>query len=146
MKTEQTKWYKKRKMVSFLLVLATLLCTLCSCTIGDDKPVKLRDLEFTVISEAVLPDELKSLIEERKTKEFKITYTDNDALYICVGYGEQKSGGYSIAVDDLYLTEESVYINTSLLGPSAADAAGSAASYPYIVIKTELLDKPVTFE
>lgn len=146
MKTEKAKWYKRQKPVAFLTILTILLCTLCGCTVGDDKPVKLRDLEFTVISEEVLPDELKGLIEERKAKEFKITYTDNDTLYICVGYGEQKSGGYSIAVDDLYLTEESVYINTSLLGPSAADAAGSAASYPYIVIKTELLDKPVTFE
>ncbi|MBQ9135549.1 MAG: protease complex subunit PrcB family protein [Lachnospiraceae bacterium] len=145
MKTS-VKTFPKGVYLFLVAILSFLLCVLSGCGAGSDKPTKLRDLEFTIISEDLLPEELKTLIEERKTGEFKITYTDTDALYICVGYGEQSTGGYSIAVDDLYLAEDSVYIGTSLLGPSAGDTTGSAPSYPFLVVKTELLDKTVIFD
>ena len=85
---------------------------------------------------------------EKKENAFKVTYQDNGFLYICIGYGEQVSGGYSITVNALYLTENAIYADTTLLGPDPADAASAkknAPSYPYIVIKTEFVDKPVVF-
>lgn len=127
-------------------VLLLFACIMGGCGIGTSETTRLRDLEFTVISEERLPDELKSLIAERQNGEFKITYTDNEYLYICVGYGEQATGGYSITINDLYLTDNSIYISTSLLGPSSEDRVGTAPSYPYIVVKTEYLDKTVVFE
>lgn len=145
MKTS-VKTFPKWVYLFLVAILSFLLCALSGCGAGNEKPTKLRDLDFTIVSEELLPEELKALIEERKTGEFKITYTDTDALYICVGYGEQSTGGYSIAVDDLYLTEDSIYIGTSLLGPSAGDTTGSAPSYPFLVVKTELLDKTVIFD
>lgn len=72
-----------------------------------------------------------------------MTYSDNENLYICVGYGQQETGGYSITVDELYLTEEAVYVQTTLLGPDVAEKGNRTPSYPYIVIKTEYLDQPV---
>ena len=39
---------------------------------------------------------------EKKEASFKMTYADSGYLYLCVGYGKQDSGGYSITVDDLY--------------------------------------------
>ncbi len=140
---------KKGKLTHFFstaMIFTLLLCSLTGCSISDGSATKLRDLEFTVVSEELLPDELKQLVEERKAGEFKITYTDADALYICTGYGEQPTGGYSIIVDELYLAEDAVYISTSLLGPAAGDAPAEAPSYPYLVVKTELLDKTVVFE
>ena len=59
-----------------------------------------------------------------------------------------RSGGYSITVNDLYLTENAVYVDTTLLGPDPAESAGikkNTPSYPYIVLKTEFVDKPVIF-
>lgn len=137
---------KKKRYLCIALAIVVLSFTLTGCSMASLDTTKLRDLEFTVVSEERLPEELKALIEERKTGDFKLTYNDKEFLYICIGYGEQATGGYSIAVNDLYLTEDAITISTSLLGPGPEDKAGSAPSYPYIVVKTEYLDKTVTFE
>ena len=56
---------------------------------------KVRDLEFAVVSEAELPEELAKLVAEKKAAPFKLTYSNDQGLYIVVGYGEQATGGYS---------------------------------------------------
>lgn len=124
---------------------AALLLLLGGCSVLDREQVKLRDLDFTVLGEEKIPAELGSIIEERKEQPFKLTYRDADFLYIVIGYGEQQTGGYSIAVNELYLTENAVQISTSLLGPDSAGPKDSAPSYPYIVVKTELLEETVIF-
>lgn len=108
--------------------------------------IKLRDLDFTVLSDEKIPDELKTIVEERKAENFKLTYSDKQYLYICIGYGEQETGGYSIAVNELYLTDNAIYVSTSLLGPDASEKSNKTPSYPYIVIKTEFLEQTVIFE
>ena len=125
-------------------MLALLMLT--GCTMLSDERVKLRDLDFTVLSEEKIPEELKTIIEEKKAQAFKLTYSDNEYLYISIGYGEQATGGYSIAVNELYLTDNAVYVNTNLLGPELSEKSNPAVSYPYIVIKTEYLDETVIFE
>ncbi len=112
-----------------------------------DSLQKIKDLEFTVLAEENIPEDLKAVIEEKKADAFKVTYQDNGFLYICVGYGEQVSGGYSITVNDLYLTENAIYVDTTLIGPDPAEgtAKKNTPSYPFIVIKTEFVDKPVVF-
>ena len=119
---------------------------LSGCTVLSEEKIKLRDLEFTVLSEEKIPDELMTILEEKKNAPFQITYSDNEFLYICVGYGEQETGGYSIAVNELYLTESNICVNTSLLGPDASEKENKTPSYPYIVLKTEYLDQTVIFE
>lgn len=140
------KNYKPKPMFLATAILLLFSFVFTGCTLGTSETTRLRDLDFTVISEERLPEELKALIEERKSAPFKVTYSDNEYLYICVGYGEQTTGGYSIAVNDLYLTDNAVYISTSLLGPGPEDKTGTAPSCPYIVVKTEYLDKTVVFE
>lgn len=139
---------KKRQIATrcLLCLLTAVLVLLSGCTYLSDEKIKLRDLDFTVLSEEKIPEELKSLIEERKSAPFQLTYTDNVNLYICIGYGEQKTGGYSIAVEELYLTDSDIYVNTSLLGPDASEKNNKTPSYPYIVLKTEFLEQAVIFE
>lgn len=137
-----------RKLL-FVLISMVIMGGLTGCTLLSEEQVKLKDLEFTVLSEEKIPEELKTILGEKKQEPFKLTYSDNEYLYICIGYGEQESGGYSIAVNELYLTENAVYVNTSLLGPNAAGQAGQndrTPTTPYIVIKTEYLDSTVIFE
>lgn len=134
------------KKLKFCGMIAVCMLFLAGCTLLSEETVKLRDLDFTVLSEEKVPEQLMAVIEEKKVSPFQITYTDNENLYICVGYGEQKTGGYSIAVDELYLTDESIVAATSLLGPDAQDKSSQVPSYPYIVIKTEYLEQTVTFE
>ncbi len=134
----------KRIILCFLAVAAVVM--LSGCTFLSEERIKLRDLDFTVLSEEKIPEELMTIIEEKKKEPFQITYTDKEYLYICSGYGEQATGGYSIAVNELYLTDTAVYVSTSLLGPESADKSNATPTYPYIVIKTEYLDQTVIFE
>ena len=126
-----------------------LLCVvLTGCGMSGERNIKLRDLDFTVLSEEKIPEELKTVIAEKGSEPFRLTYSDNQNLYISIGYGEQKTGGYSIAVDALYLTDDAIYVSTSLLGPDITGQKSGAGkpTTPYIVIKTELLDKTVIYD
>lgn len=127
--------------------LVGLMCmSILACGAKQDPMEKVKDLEFTVIAEDKLPEELLTLIEEKKTTSFKMTFQDQGFLYICVGYGEQDTGGYSIAVNELYETSNAIYIDTNLIGPNAEEKGKLAPTYPYVVVKTEYVDKPVVFD
>lgn len=132
------------------IVSVFLICLMCmavfACGKKQDTMEKIKDLECTVIPEDNLPEELFNMIEQKKTDSFKITFEDKGFLYICVGYGEQGTGGYSIAVNDLYETSNAIYVDTNLIGPAPEEKSNPVASYPYIVIKTEFIDKPVVFD
>ena len=134
------------KKIGFCGLVIACLLFLSGCTMMNEEKIKLRDLDFTVLSEELIPEQLLPIIEEKKTGAFQITYTDNTNLYICIGYGEQKTGGYSIAVNELYLTDSNIVIDTSLLGPKPSEKENPQPSYPYIVVKTEYLEQTVTFE
>ncbi|MCX4305642.1 MAG: protease complex subunit PrcB family protein [Acetatifactor sp.] len=133
-------------MKSLLGILVAACVLLSGCTLLSEEKIKLRDLDFTVLSEEKIPEELKTILEEKKSAPFQITYTDKQNLYICVGYGEQETGGYSIAVEDLYLTDANICVNTSLLGPDGSEKGEKSPSYPFIVLKTEFLEQTVIFE
>lgn len=133
-----------KRFISVAAVLMGLLLMLAGCSM--QKRERLRDLEATVLSEEVLGEELKEIIDGKKAKPFQITFSDKENLYICIGYGKQETGGYSIALNDLYLTESAVYVSTTLLGPDVSQQTKKTATYPYIVIKTELVEQPVVFE
>lgn len=134
------------KKIGILIVTVLLTMILSGCSLLSEERVKLRDLDFTVLAEEKIPEELLSIINEKKAEAFKLTYSDKDYLYICIGYGEQATGGYSIAVNELYETDSAIYVNTELLGPDPSEKSNPTPSYPYIVLKTEYLDQTVIFE
>ena len=133
-------------LVAVLFVWAFVVRMLTGCSVQKNEQDKVRDLEFAVVGEAELPEELKKLVEEKKGADFRLTYSNDQGLYIAVGYGEQSTGGYSIAVRELYLTENSIVVDTELLGPEKGDEVGVEKSYPYIVVRTEYLENPVIFQ
>ncbi|MCH5248922.1 MAG: protease complex subunit PrcB family protein [Lachnospiraceae bacterium] len=129
------------------VILAALLCLgVIACGVKQDPMEKIRDLEFSVIAEDNLPEELLSIISEKKASPFKLTFQDQGYVYICIGYGEQETGGYSITVNELYETSNAIYIDTNLIGPGVEDKGKKSPSYPYVVAKTEYIDKPVVFK
>lgn len=129
-----------------LLGAAMFLVNLWGCGVEETAAEKVRDVTFTVIDQSEIPQELLSSIDEKKKDGFKLTYSDEKNLYIAVGYGEQKTGGYSISVDECYLSKNAIYFGTTLTGPEKGEKINEVASYPYIVVKTELLEEPVVFE
>lgn len=136
---------KMKKGLLYGLLIAALLLSGCGKR-QPQTPEKIRDLELTVVAEEKLPQELLAAITEKKPQPFKFTFQDGGYLYICIGYGEQASGGYSITVEELYLTENAVYVKTCLIGPGADVPDDGVKTYPYIVIKTEYLDYSVVFD
>ena len=99
-----------------------------------------------VVDEDDIPEPLEEMIDEREDKPFKLTYADNGVLYIAVGYGEQPTTGYSIQVKELYESENAIYIHTNLIGPAKDEKIIEKETDPYIVIKTEFIDKNVVFQ
>ncbi|MDO4267151.1 MAG: protease complex subunit PrcB family protein [Eubacteriales bacterium] len=140
------RWNGTILFVACLVLWAFAARFLTGCSVKKEHQDKVRDLEFTVAGEAELPEELKNLVDEKKTEPFRLTYSNDQGLYIAVGYGEQPTGGYSIAVSELYLTENSIVIDTELLGPEQGETAGIEKSWPYLVVKTEYLENPVIFQ
>lgn len=47
---------------------------------------------------------------------------------------------------ELYLTENSIILQTELMGPEKGEDPGTEQSFPYIVLRTELLEEPVVFQ
>lgn len=116
----------------------------CGLEKTDDR--KLEDLSYTILEEKEIPQEFLAVIEEKKEQMFKLTYTDEESLYIAVGYGVQQTGGYSISVNQCYLSQNAIYFDTTLIGPSKGEQVNEAKSYPYLVIKTKYSEKNVVFQ
>ena len=127
------------------LLMITVLVTLFGCGIEKTDGNRLQDLEYEIIEDKI-PKELAEKIEEKKSADFKLTYENDKYLYIVRGYGEQETGGYSIQILDLYLTQNAVVLHTNLKGPSKDEVKNAAPSYPYIVIRIEHTDKNVIFQ
>ena len=134
------------KKICLLVIVSIMAAMLSACGGETEKEENRNNLEFTVVSEDRLPDELKEILDQKKESAFKLTYADEGYLYICVGYGKQESGGYSVTVNELYETDNAIYVNTNLLGPKAGSSPGTSPSYPYIVLKIEFRDKTVVFD
>ncbi len=127
-------------MVTLLLIMS--VTGGCIMKQGGDKQ---RDLEYTVADVNDLPQALREQLELKKEEDFSMTYSDNQYLYAVRGYGVQETGGYSISVDECYLAENEICVETTLHGPKAGESVAKSPSYPYIVLKLELRQEPVIF-
>lgn len=127
-------------------VCMTAALFLYGCGIKVEDHDKEADIDYTVVADEDLPEELSGMIEEKKGSEFKLTYATEDYLYIVQGYGKQETGGYSIAVKDLYSSTDAIYFSTELIGPEKGEEVNEEASYPYIVVKMEYMDQSVIYE
>ena len=135
-----------KKYAIALVLPGLLLCLLCGCKVTNLKSEEKQPLEYTVVKEEDIPPAIGSLIESKKQEEFQITYQDGAYLYLLRGYGRQKTGRYSIQVEELMLSAESILFKTSLIGPSKEEEPSLEPSYPYIVVKLEYREAPVQFE
>ena len=140
---------KKKRML--LCIFFTLSIIMTSC--GGKEEKKKKDVDFTVCDESRIPDELKEIIDEKKKDVFKISYANNSYFYIAIGYGKVEQSDLRIVVNDLYVTDSALYVDTTLItdkaSPGDADSdkslSANGSMYPYIVIKCEKYDLPVIF-
>lgn len=123
-----------------------LLAAGVGCSVMDTGSEKVSELDYTVVENEDLPVELKKLIDEKKDTTLRMTYTTKDYTYMVVGYGEKETSGYSIRVNDVYLGNNSVCVDVSLIGPGADEPVSLNKTTPYIVIKVERQEDPVVFK
>ena len=140
----------------FILTFALFLCLLLvGC--GFKKKGDKEKMEYTICDETKIPNELFDIIEEKKNGVFKLSYVNNDAMYIAIGYGAHNRQNLSVFVEDVYKTDNAIYVETNLYTKdeiesngqaTAGDAfpAGTPSMYPYIVIKCDKYDLPVVFD
>ena len=65
-------WNRKVMLVAGLLGWVFLVRILTGCSVEKENQDKVRDLEFTVVGESDLPEELKNLREEDVLKRASI--------------------------------------------------------------------------
>ena len=133
-------------ILGVLLILVVLGCTLCGCSIEETAGTKISDLDYTIVQDSEIPEELKTMIEDKKAADFKLTYELENDRYIVRGYGEQATGGYSISIKELYLTSNAILFDTELIGPRKGETTSQSPSFPYIVVKTAIRKENVIFE
>lgn len=131
-----------RKTGFFVLLIAVLIC---GCTIQKESTEKLGDLDFTVVKSEDVPEELREMIQEKQESETKLFYADEGYLYVVRGYGKQDTSGYSVEVRECYETENTICIETNLLGPPKGEEIVEKPTYPCVVIKMEYSEKDVVF-
>lgn len=137
--------------VTFRRIILYLSCIFClllvmGCGEKSGEVTKVKDLDFTVVEEADVPEALLTLINKKKNNAFCLTYKSEDAYYICQGFGTQTTSGYSISVEELFLGTNAIYIKNTLLGPGKDELVTQNATHPFIVVKIELMDYNVVFE
>lgn len=128
----------------FLLIAVITAFLLSGCRFVRIEEEERKPVAYTVVEKSDIPEELSRIMEEKKEKEFQLSYETGEDLYLAKGYGRQMSGGYSIQVEELGESGNGLFFVTRLLGPEDLKEAG-VASYPCIVIKTSRQKKPVTF-
>lgn len=134
---------KKNRVVLTLLLIAVILA-ISSCSYEKMNKSKIKDLDYTVVSEIEMPKEVLDIVNNRKTQPFKVTYSDKEYTYIIIGYGQQKYSGYSIKVEEVYESKNSICVKTKFEGPTKYSNV-ETLTCPYIVIKIEYNDKTVVF-
>ena len=131
--------------VIILFIIAVVTIIVISCKVTGTSSKKVEDLDYTVVEDQDVPTELMKIIDEKKQNSLRLTYSTKDYIYIVAGYGTQATSGYSIRVNEVYLGQNAIYIDTNLIGPSKGEEVHKNETYPYIVIKIEKRGEPVVF-
>ena len=89
------------RKISVMFLSAILIFILGGCQMIRIEEGEVSPVEYTIVSQEDIPAEALSLIQEKREKEFQLTYQSGEDLYLIKGYGRQMTGGYSIAVEEL---------------------------------------------
>lgn len=137
----------KRAKRIFILAMTGVffLAALTGCRLEETDAKKIKDLDYTVCDESKLPKELMELIQEKKKEPFKLTYRTKDYLYIVVGYGAQDRTDLNVVLEELYLTENAIFVDTDMTSVDSTTLEDNMVTYPWIAVKCERYDVQVKF-
>ena len=134
------------KKLLFFFFLAMLTGVVSGCAKKEKEIPKVKDLEYTVLEESEVPEELLEKIREEKANAFDITYQSEGYLYIARGYGTQRTSGYSVQILELYESTEGIVFSSELIGPRRDELVLQIETWPYIVIKLQDIGLEVVWQ
>lgn len=134
----------KRQKNWCILLAAVLLLSGCGMQTADRNHEK--ELEYEVMDTLYVPDQLKEQMEEKKKDPFLLVYGEGDWLYIAVGYGQKETEGYQGTVRRVYESDNTVFVETSLNGPSEEKENDAETVFPCIVIRIPYTEKRIISE
>ena len=138
---------KNKKQKGILTVFLLCACFLISgCITRIEKEQKQKDLEYILIDQEHLPEEMTEVLGQLKKKAFHFVYSDQGKTYLAEGYGACPTTGYSIQVNELYETAHTIHIHTSLMGPEVSEETKEITTFPYIVVEISGTEKEVMFD
>lgn len=112
--------------------------------------VSYEPLTFEVCTEKTMPDELFAIIENRKQNRFQITFSNQQNLYIAVGYGAHDRDNLAAVLNEIYATKQAIYVDTDLMSERHLEGEslprGEFSLCPYIVLKCDYSERPVYFK
>ncbi len=111
----------------------------------DDSDEEETDVSFNKVSGGNLPDVIKTEVEKLKSSENYKAYEYDNYIYLIAFMGRQKTGGYSITIEDVtrvkknnnYTIMAEVYSEK----PSKGSSVTQAITYPYAAVKFKSFDK-----
>lgn len=98
-----------------MLTAAVLALLLSGCRFVRVEEEERKPVDYTVVERRDIPEELSRLMEEKKEKEFQLSYETGEDLYLAKGYGRQMSGGYSIQVEELGESSNGIFLLQNFL-------------------------------
>ena len=130
----------------FLLIAVITAFLFSGCRFVRIEEEERKPVAYTVVEKSDIPEELSRIMEEKKEKEFQLSYETGEDLYLAKGYGRQMSGGYSIQVEELGESGNGLFFVTRLLGPEdLKEALKLDENSNILVISTEGDTDPVRY-
>ena len=124
--------------------IAVILCmtaVLCLAAWGCVRTLNLngqkKNVEYVICKDSNLPDQLKTLLEEKKKNPGTFTYRNSRYIYLVVCYGKRAYSGYSVKIEECWRSEETLFLRTQLMGPAAGEDIVETDTYPYIVVRCQ---------
>ena len=102
----------KKKRRGRVLLAAVILMLLASCRITDVSEGERKELSYAIVKPGDFPPEIDQILRRKKESAFQMAYESGDDLYILRGYGKQKSGGFSIQIEEVSKSENAVFVRT----------------------------------
>ena len=127
----------KKKRRGRVLLAAVILMLLASCRITDVSEGERKELSYAIVKPGDFPPEIDQILRRKKESAFQMAYESGDDLYILRGYGKQKSGGFSIQIEEVSKSENAVFRTDKTRRTCRKGGAERRRLLPYVVLKTK---------
>lgn len=138
-----------KKIIGLLLASVMVLTLFAGCSSdkvedGDDNNSNSLSggntadkIDYSIVDKPDIPEEVKDVVNEMKTKGGYKAVKVNDLQYVFIGLGERKTGGYDVELVSVENANGKVKIVYKEKKPDPGDMVTMALTYPYIVVEID---------